>query len=83
MELADREEGLGALGQGLADPDEDAGGERDRQAPGVLDSTRRRTAGTLSGDPKCGPPRCDRRSEEVSSIIPIDGATCFSRAISS
>jgi len=37
MEIADREERLGALRQGLADPDEDAGGERDRQAPGVLD----------------------------------------------
>ena len=44
---------------------------------------RRRTAGILSGEPKCGPPRSDSRSEDVSSIRPIDGATCFSRAMSS
>ena len=44
---------------------------------------RSRTAGTLSGDPKCGPPRSARRSSDVSSIIPIEALTCFSRAISS
>jgi hypothetical protein len=43
-------------------------------------STRRRTAGSLSGLPKCGPPRSvNSRSAVVSSIIPIDGATGLSR----
>jgi hypothetical protein len=44
---------------------------------------RSRTAGTLSGEPTCGPPRRDRRSEEVSSISPIEALTCLSRASSS
>ena len=44
---------------------------------------RNRTAGTLSGEPKCGPPRADNRSEDVSSIMPIEALTCFRRAISS
>ena len=34
-----------------------------------------RAAGSLSGEPKCGPPRADSRSEVVSSISPIDAAT--------
>ena len=46
-------------------------------------STRSRTAGSLSGDPKCGlPGSAQSRCEVVSSIIPIDGATGFSRCIS-
>ena len=44
---------------------------------------RSRTAGTLSGEPKCGPPFADSRSHEVSSIMPIEALTCFRRAISS
>jgi hypothetical protein len=44
---------------------------------------RSRRAGTLSGEPKCGPPFPDSRSEEVSSMIPIEALTCFSRAMSS
>src|SRR6266545_469013 len=44
---------------------------------------RRRTAGTLSGEPKCGPPFAESLSEDVSSIIPIDALTCFRRAMSS
>ena len=47
-------------------------------------STRSRTAGSLSGEPKCGPPRLGHsRVDVVSSIIPIDGATGLSRWISS
>ncbi len=46
-------------------------------------STRSRTAGSLSGEPKCGPPGSDHsRVEVVSSIIPMDGATGFSRSMS-
>ena len=47
-------------------------------------STRSRTAGSLSGDPKWARPRVSwSRREVVSSIIPIDGATGLSRPISS
>ena len=43
-------------------------------------STRSRTAGSLSGLPKCGPPRSvNSRSAVVSSIMPMDGATGLSR----
>ena len=35
----------------------------------------RRAAGSLSGEPKCGRPRADSRSEVVSSIAPIDALT--------
>ena len=42
--------------------------------------TRSRAAGSLSGLPKWGAPRSvNRRRAVVSSIIPIDGATGFSR----
>ena len=37
VQVADREQGLGALALGLADADEDAGGERHREPAGVLD----------------------------------------------
>ena len=39
-----------------------------------------RTAGTLSGEPKCGPPRCDSRSDAVSSMMPCDTDTLRRRA---
>ena len=43
-------------------------------------STRRRTFGSLSGLPKCGWPfSVNSRAEVVSSIMPMDGATGFSR----
>ncbi len=43
-------------------------------------STRSRTAGSLSGEPWCGPPGSDHsRVAVVSSIMPMDGATGFSR----
>ena len=43
-------------------------------------STRSRTAGSLSGLPKCGPPRSvNSRAAVVSSIMPMDGATGLSR----
>ena len=43
-------------------------------------STRSRTAGSLSGDPKCGWPfSSNSRRDVVSSIIPMLGATGFSR----
>ena len=41
------------------------------------------TSGTLSGDPKWGPPFALSRSEDVSSMIPMDALTCFNRAMSS
>ena len=44
---------------------------------------RSRTAGRLSGEPKCGPPLPARRSDDVSSISPIDALTCRNRASSS
>ncbi len=43
-------------------------------------STRSLTSGSLSGLPKCGPPRSvNSRAAVVSSIIPMDGATGLSR----
>ncbi len=52
-------------------------GTEDRPASS---STRSRTAGSLSGEPKCGPPGSDhRRVAVVSSIMPIEGATGLSR----
>ena len=41
-------------------------------APAIVAS---RTAGTLSGEPKCEPPFCDKRSAAVSSMIPCDTDT--------
>ena len=35
----------------------------------------RRTSGSLSGEPKCGPPRCDNRALAVSSMIPCEALT--------
>ncbi len=47
-------------------------------------STRSRTAGSLSGEPKWASPfSVNSRVDVVSSIIPIDGATGLSRFISS
>ncbi len=47
-------------------------------------STRSRTSGSLSGDPKCASPFVSKsRREVVSSIIPIDGDTGLRRVISS
>ena len=47
-------------------------------------STRSRTAGSLSGEPKCAPPGSVKIAVDVvSSIIPMDGATGLSRCISS
>ncbi len=47
-------------------------------------STRSRTAGSLSGEPKWASPRVsNRRRDVVSSIIPIDGDTGLSRFSSS
>ena len=47
-------------------------------------STRSRSAGSLSGEPKCAPPGSVKiLVEVVSSIIPIDGATGLRRCISS
>ncbi len=43
-------------------------------------STRSRTAGSLSGEPWCGPPgSAHRRVAVVSSIMPMEGATGLSR----
>lgn len=43
-------------------------------------NTRSRTAGSLSGEPKWGPPGSDhRRVAVVSSIMPMEGATGLSR----
>ena len=42
-----------------------------------------RLAGTLSGEPKCGPPRAHKRSAALSSMMPIDTLTGLSRRISS
>ena len=39
-----------------------------------------RRAGSLSGEPKCGPPRADSRSADDSSMIPCDALTLRSRA---
>ena len=81
---ADREDRLGPLGEGLADADQHAGGERDRRAgrrPRAPAAGRR---GPCPGEPKCGPPGSrTAASAVVSSIIPIDGATGLSRCSSS
>ena len=44
---------------------------------------RSRTAGSLSGLPKCGPPFSNSRCDVVSSIIPMLAATGLSRVSSS
>jgi hypothetical protein len=41
---------------------------------------RSRTSGSLSGELKCASPLASSRSEVVSSMIPMDGATCFNVA---
>ena len=47
-------------------------------------STRSRTSGSLSGEPKCASPLVSKsRRDVVSSIIPIEGETGLSRFISS
>ncbi len=38
-----------------------------------------RTAGCLSGEPKCGPPRCDSRSAVVSIMVPCETLTALQR----
>ena len=68
---SDREQRLARSRERLTDADEDARRERDGEASGVLDRPSR-TAGTLSGEPKWGPPRSASRSEDVSSIMPIE-----------
>ena len=76
-------ERVDALGAGLADADEDAGGERDRGSPAASRVASRRS-GVLSGAPWCGPPGSPRRAASVSIIIPCDGLTrARSRASSS
>ena len=73
---ADREDRLGPVPQALADPDQQPGRERHACRP-ASSSTRSRTAGSLSGLPTCA-----GTCAVVSSIIPIDGATGFSRCSS-
>ena len=83
VEVADREERLGPLARGsrpIPTRIPVVNGIARRPASSIV---RRRTDGTLSGDPKCGPPFSDSRAEDVSSISPIEAATCFRRAISS
>ena len=60
-ELADREQRFDPLRSRLADPDQDPGGERHGASPASRSVSSRR-AGSLSGEPKCGPPRADSRS---------------------
>ena len=55
----------------LADPDQDPGRERHREPP-ARSIVARRAAGFLSGEPKCGPPRLESRSEVVSSMRPCE-----------
>ncbi len=55
-------------------------GIRSSPASAIVSSRR---AGTLSGEPKCGPPRSDSRSDDVSSMIPCDTETPRSSASSS
>ena len=43
-------------------------------------SVSRRRSGSLSGEPKCGPPRAESRSEDDSNMIPWDALTRRSRA---
>ena len=43
----------------------------------------RRASGSLSGEPKCGPPRSESRRDVVSSINPMDADTGRSSAMSS
>ena len=47
-------------------------GMRSSPASAIVSS---RAAGALSGEAQWGPPRADRRSAVVSSMIPIDAAT--------
>ena len=83
VQLAQRQQRLDALAPRLADADQDAGGERHLRPRRRRAMVASRTAGSLSGEPKCGPPRRDSRSAAVSSIRPCDTETARSRTISS
>ena len=83
MQVADREHRLGALPGVLPDPDEDAGGERDREAAGVLDRPQPDGRDACPVSRSAGPRARESRSDDVSSISPIDALTCLSRASSS
>ena len=60
VDVADGQQRLDALGARLADADQEpvVNGTRARPA---ASSVARRTAGVLSGEPKCGPPRSRQR----------------------
>ena len=57
VQLAQRQQRLDALAPRLADADQDAGGERHALLRPPPQSWRGARPGTLSGEPKCGPPR--------------------------
>lgn len=72
---ADRENRLDALGGGLADANEQAGGERDADAAGVGEHAQPHV-GVFVGRPEVGLAGVSkRRRDVVSSIIPSEGAT--------
>src|SRR5213076_1148458 len=68
VQRGDRLERLEPLRARLADADQDPGRERDAR---------------LAGEPKCGPPRSESRSERVSIMIPWLAVTSRSAASSS
>ncbi len=76
VRLAEGDERLGAVAQGLADADQDAGGEGHADAACVLDDGQPHARGPCraSRSAPAPAPRTGAR-EVVSSIMPIDGAT--------
>jgi hypothetical protein len=82
VEVADREQRLGALAWRLADADEDARRERDGEAAGVLDRPQPHGR-DLVGRTEVRTSAFRQPVDDVSSIMPIDALTCFSRASSS
>ena len=80
VRAANRVHRLGALGQRLADADQQAGGERDRQPARVVQRAQPNRRDPCRGCRSApGPSVSNSRRDVVSSIMPIDGATGLSR----
>ena len=80
VQRAQRQQRLDPLAPGLADADQDAARERHARARRRLRIVASRTAGRLSGQPWCGPPRSHSRSAADSSISPAETETARSRS---
>ena len=82
MQIAQREQRIDALRRVSPMPIRMpvVNGTRASPASRIVSS---RAAGTLSGEPKCGPPRSHSRSDALSSMMPCETDTLRSAAMSS